>query len=766
MLRALLASCGIAAGLAFAGTANGQVTLFDNGPITGGPGADPLTESVIDTGSNLFGFSCQVAGATMLIDDFKVPTGEAWNLDRLRWYGYRTGSTITMKPGDGAYVMIWNGDPRDPNTQLIWGDYSTTTRMISATFTGVYRRAAAGNGAVDRQLQEVLCDLTGSPTLYGDGPNAGRYYIGFAATSLIGPTATAITFCPAVTPRRTTPTLDNGLQWTTAPTSTTFNLINGATGGVTNTPGFEQDFPFKLRGTTTPFTIPPPPTPDAIVPALATNGTFSTISGTIGAGQIKWVKITVPAGVSATTALDIDMETSGISDASMALYDDLGFRKATSYQEGSGDLPMLSFGSNQAVNLRAKAASTGFNYNGRNGAALTAGNYYLAVASGDEATFADAFGAAANATTGSGSYTVRARYYNAASLPTSFPTPSSTDLGTLPDNTTVSTTALAMPKEGIVWVRFTVPNAVQSGSGALDISTEGSTCDDTSIWLYDNTGSRPTLLTGAANSDLDDGSGRLSALSYGTGHRNGTGRGLRFNGRDSGTAGFIINAAEYYIAIVGGNNAVANAAGYDCNAAGTSTGTVKLNVRYIQSPDPTPEVPVAEVDIGDVINGTETLSFHILPADLIWVKFNLSEDVPGNSNDKYLDVDTEGTPPAGGGAQGDTFLAYYIDGGFRLASDDDDGSQLLSQLSHGATSPVREPAGVPASGAAPARLPYDGRDGSLTAGAYLVALTMFDNDSGVTPINAFNYDATSSHSIDNSGLKLNFRSNTGVTPPA
>jgi len=175
---------------------------------------------------------------------------------------------------------------------------------------------------------------------------------------------------------------------------------------------------------------------------------------------------------------------------------------------------------------------------------------------------------------------------------------------------------------------------------------------------------------------------------------------------------------------------------------------------------------VAEVDIGDVINGTETLSFHILPADLIWVKFNLSEDVPGNANDKYLDVDTEGTPPAGGGAQGDTFLAYYIDGGFRLASDDDDGNQLLSQLTHGATSPVREPAGVPASGAAPARLPYDGRDGSLTAGAYLVALTMFDNDSGVTPINAFNYDATSSHSIDNSGLKLNFRSNTGVTPPA
>ena len=72
----------------------------------------------------------------------------------------------------------------------------------------------------------------------------------------------------------------------------------------------------------------------------------------------------------------------------------------------------------------------------------------------------------------------------------------------------------------------------------------------------------------------------------------------------------------------------------------------------------------------------------------------------------------------------DTEIGLYRADGTLVASDDDDGSGLLSQLSFGASFPTRPPVG---NGAA-----YNGRDGNLPAGTYYLSVSGFNSTFGAS----------------------------------
>ncbi|MGQ0627768.1 MAG: DVUA0089 family protein, partial [Phycisphaerales bacterium] len=113
--------------------------------------------------------------------------------------------------------------------------------------------------------------------------------------------------------------------------------------------------------------------------ALGTDAQANTTVA-IAAGGVGWVRFEVTApGVdtAARSFIDIDTEGSGIPDTVIGLFrdDGSGTLVAVDDDSGSGDLSQLTFGRgtrNQILD--------GLPYNGRNGATLAPGVYYLAVA--------------------------------------------------------------------------------------------------------------------------------------------------------------------------------------------------------------------------------------------------------------------------------------------------------------------------------------------------------------------------------------------------
>lgn len=132
-------------------------------------------------------------------------------------------------------------------------------------------------------------------------------------------------------------------------------------------------------------------------------------------------------------------------------------------------------------------------------------------------------------------------------------------------------------------------------------------------------------------------------------------------------------------------------------------------------------------DLGTLTTGVTNVNDNLNSGAINWYRFTLAGDVnPASLN--FLDIDTEGSAPTGGTNPNDTYMGLYRSDGTLVNFDDDDGSGNLSQLTYGATSPARSPVGNSAA--------YNGRDGSLTAGIYYLAVTSFPATMGATGFNA------------------------------
>jgi hypothetical protein len=332
-----------------------------------------------------------------------------------------------------------------------------------------------------------------------------------------------------------------------------------------------------------------------VAPPAATNlGTITTgltqFSEAINPGEIKWVKFTLAAPVSAAALnfLDIDTEGSIITgaqfpnDTYIGLWDAAGNFIVLDDDEGTDYMSALSFG---ATSPARSAPGNGVAYNGRDGT-LAAGTYYMSLS-----VFPNTLGTTNwTATTthlGTGTINLRLSLGNvpAGGLPPLF-----TDLGTLGASPITSTQPLTAG--GVQWFKFVLPTAINSANpirNYLDIDTEGSVIANTTMALFRDDGSG-TLV----KADDDDGSGTLSQISYGRGSRAAVSDGLAYDGRDGAT----LVAGTYYVAVTEASATFGNNFIVFFNT-GTNAGNVTLNLRTGQ------QSPLLAGPINNPANGSD-----------------------------------------------------------------------------------------------------------------------------------------------------------------
>lgn len=112
--------------------------LYDNGPVVTHPGqgAGGADVSMCSVAPNTAGLNMmQQTGQDYyrVADDFIVPAGGWQNIDKIRLWGYATGTTPGNPGFTGYDLIIWSGDP-GVGTQV----YSTTAAP-TVTWSGVYR---------------------------------------------------------------------------------------------------------------------------------------------------------------------------------------------------------------------------------------------------------------------------------------------------------------------------------------------------------------------------------------------------------------------------------------------------------------------------------------------------------------------------------------------------------------------------------------------------------------------------------------------------
>jgi hypothetical protein len=119
----------------------------------------------------------------------------------------------------------------------------------------------------------------------------------------------------------------------------------------------------------------------------------------------------------------------------------------------------------------------------------------------------------------------------------------------------------------------------------------------------------------------------------------------------------------------------------------------------------------AATSLGVLPTGPTQATGNLNGGEVLWYTFT----VPAITGQVYLDIDTEGSSLSPGN---DTELGLYDSAGVLIATDDDDGNALMSQLTFGSN------IGRPAVGIG---LVYDGRDGTLAAGTYYLSVSAFNS---------------------------------------
>ncbi|HRQ75934.1 MAG TPA: hypothetical protein PK098_08450 [Phycisphaerales bacterium] len=159
-----------------------------------------------------------------MADSFTVTDAQGWTLSSITVYGYVTGWTnLALSPFGGATLEIWDGDPRLPTSQVIFGD-GTTNRMYATQFANMYRiGSATPNTDTARAVFELKLG-TSIPL------QPGTYWI--SVSSSLGNGATGTRWMPG-----RTETFNTGVSlqrndagaWTEVPTDLAF-IVEGKIG--------------------------------------------------------------------------------------------------------------------------------------------------------------------------------------------------------------------------------------------------------------------------------------------------------------------------------------------------------------------------------------------------------------------------------------------------------------------------------------------------------------------------------------------------------
>lgn len=330
--------------------------------------------------------------------------------------------------------------------------------------------------------------------------------------------------------------------------------------------------------------------------------------------------------------------------------------------------------------------------------------------------------------------------------------PTSTDLGTLTLGTPVNVSVPTITAGNVEWYRFTLASPVSYESlRYLQVTNTNGTgaggSDNAEVALFNSVGQRMAA-------DDDDGLGNTCLLTFGTGSGvlpAGTSPTVS-NGRDGD-----LPAGAYYLGVA--HNSVA----FSTTGWGASFGTpldLYAHSMTILAANTTPTAPAVFTDLGTLprsgaLNGNEPLA----AGEVRWFKVVLPDAV--NANLTYVDIDTENTSLSAANA---TRMTMYGPNGavqstaVSALSDLNDGSGSLSQLTFGQTTPAR-----PAIGDGQ---PYNGRDGTLRAGTYYIAVSSTPSTTpNLTSAVSTNFGAAST-STNTGNVAINLASGATQTSPS
>ena len=238
-------------------------TVYNNGPLATGstsrsgvaaPAGTQWSEVSYDFGSTtaantLSGFGCQKIGATTnnrCADDFTVPCGQTWTVDKVTTYAYQTGFAGATSPLIAANVQIWNGRPGDAGSSVIAGN--PTSLPFTSTDVLLYRIFNSGPPlntipGTTRRVWENTITLPAAVVL-----TQGTYWIDFQIDAgALGNFSPPVT----ITGMRTVPGW-NGRQFIG-----TTGLWSDAldTGTPATEPDVAQDMAFRLEGPVSPLQL-------------------------------------------------------------------------------------------------------------------------------------------------------------------------------------------------------------------------------------------------------------------------------------------------------------------------------------------------------------------------------------------------------------------------------------------------------------------------------------------------------------------------------
>jgi hypothetical protein len=235
---------------------NPAAILFDQGPIFTQTGT-PNNLSILQTTAPVIYCTLGLAGtgAFRLADDFTIPAGQTWSVDRVVVFGYQTGATAaSINSGNLRILSTSPGASATPT--VVSGD--TTTNVVTpanVTLAGTVRVTDTTLTATNRLLQAIPLVISPAVSL-----TAGTYWIDYQAAGTVAsgpffpPLAPAILAAPAPT--------GNAFQLTTAGAayvSVTQGLPNPDCN--TTTPGPAQGLPFIVEGTNVAPAVARVPTP-------------------------------------------------------------------------------------------------------------------------------------------------------------------------------------------------------------------------------------------------------------------------------------------------------------------------------------------------------------------------------------------------------------------------------------------------------------------------------------------------------------------------
>jgi len=217
--------------------ASAQTVIYSNGDqvnLAGG-GVAGADVSHLHDGLSTYGYGHAVSSGFRIGDDLVITDAGGWFIDSLVFYAYQTSSgpisTIT-----GVNINIWDGDPSDPGSIVVFGD-GVSNFMIETDWSGIYRTGDFGSATCDPTSCDarpiMRCVIT-----VGQNFPAGTYWLDWQVdgSGASGPWAPPINLGAGVT------TTGNAKQYD--PNTAAWTDIED----LNATPPGAQGFPFDVVG--------------------------------------------------------------------------------------------------------------------------------------------------------------------------------------------------------------------------------------------------------------------------------------------------------------------------------------------------------------------------------------------------------------------------------------------------------------------------------------------------------------------------------------